>query len=74
MIENLVQHQETHNEIISFKCSICPEGRFFKTKVRLSHHMVYDYEPKFSCSYCDYKAHTSGSLKRHEKTHDKKKV
>ena len=71
---NLVQHQATHSEIRSFKCSICPEGRFFKTKVGLRHHMVLHYEPKFSCSNCDYKTHTSGHLQRHEKTHDQKKV
>ena len=70
----LVPHQATHKEIKPFKCSICPEGRFFKTKVGLSHHMVYHYEPKFSCSKCDYKTHTNSHLKGHEKTHDKKKV
>ena len=71
---NLVQHQATHSETRSFKCSICPEGRYFKTKVGLNNHMVYHYEPKFACSHCDYKTHTNGALKVHEKTHDKKKA
>ena len=28
---HLVQHQATHSEVRSFKCSICPEGRYLKT-------------------------------------------
>ena len=68
----LVQHQATHSEIKSFKCSICPEGRFFKTKKDLNQHMVFHYEPKFSCSYCDYKTHTKSNLKTHEKNHIRK--
>ena len=69
---HLVQHQAIHSEIKSFKCSICPEGRFFKTKVGLNNHMVYHYEPKFSCVQCDYKSHTKCNLKTHEKTHIRK--
>ena len=68
----LVQHQATHSEIKSFKCSICPEGRFFKTKSQLINHMVFHYEPKFSCSHCDYKSHTKCNLKTHEKSHIRK--
>ena len=68
---HLVQHQATHSEIKPFKCSICPEGRFFKTKSHLSHHMVFHYQPKFSCSLCDHKSYTTSSLKTHEKTHFK---
>ena len=68
---NLVQHQATHSEVKYFKCSICPEGRFFKTKNGLNHHMVFHYEPKFSCNHCDYKIHTKSSLIRHIKTHNK---
>ena len=69
----LVQHQATHSNVRSFKCSICPEGRCFKTKSQLINHMVYHYEPKFACSHCDYKTHTRGNLKRHEKLHEKSK-
>ena len=29
----LVRHQATHSEVRSFKCSIYPEGRYFKTKI-----------------------------------------
>ena len=68
----LVRHQATHSDLKSFKCSICPEGRFFKTKDGLRNHMVYHYEPKFTCSYCDYKCHSSSNLKTHEQTHNKK--
>ena len=42
----LVRHRATHSEIKSYKCSICPEGRFFKTKGGLNNHMLYHYEPK----------------------------
>ena len=66
---NLVRHQATHSDVRNFKCSVCPEGRFFKTKDQLSHHMVFHYEPKFVCSRCDYKAHTKSNLSQHEKSH-----
>ena len=68
----LVQHQATHSEMKPFKCSICPEGRFFKTKNQLTNHMVFHFEPTFSCSHCDYKTHRKSNLKQHEKTHIKK--
>ena len=68
---HLVQHQATHNDVRNFKCTICPEGRFFKTKNCLKHHMIYHFEQKFPCSYCDYKSHTKRDLSRHEKTHVK---
>ena len=69
---HLVSHSTTHSEVKSFKCSICPEGRFFKTKDGLNHHMVFHYEPKFSCDQCDYKSHTKFNLNMHIKIHDKK--
>ena len=42
----------TKKEVRSVECSICPEGRFLKTKSQLTNHMVFNYEPKFSCSHC----------------------
>ena len=69
---HLVQHQATHSEVRAYKCSICPEERFFKTKDQLRTHKKYHYEPKYSCSKCNYKSYTSGNLTRHEKTHIKK--
>ena len=69
---DLVKHQATHSEVRSFKCSICPEGRLFKTKGSLRNHMVFHYEPKFACSQCDYKTHIKCNLNRHIKSHDKK--
>ena len=68
----LVQHQATHTDVRNFKCSICPEGRFFKTKKDLKQHVVFHYEPKYSCNQCDYKTHTKYRLKSHEKTCHKK--
>ena len=69
---HLIQQQTSHSEIRSFKCSICPEGRFFKTKNQLNHHMVFHYESKYSCSHCGYKAHTKSNLSQHKKYHCKK--
>ena len=69
----LVKHQATHSDVRSFKCSICPDGRYFKTKSQLTTHLVFHYEPKFACNYCDHKSYTSGDLKKQIKTHDKNK-
>ena len=68
----LVQHQATLTNIRSFKCSICPESRFFKTKKDLKQHIVFHYEPKYSCSQCEFKTQTKRNLNSHEKTHHKK--
>ena len=74
MKSNLTQHQATHSEVRSFKCSICPEGRSFKRKRDLNQHIVFHYEPKFVCSRCGYKTHTKSNLKTHEKIHDLNKI
>ena len=60
---SLVQHQLTHRGDTPFKCSICPEGKYFETKLSLNQHMVFHYEPKFSCNYCNHKCYTKGNLK-----------
>ena len=64
---DLVRHQASHSDVRSFQCLICPDGRFFKTKHQLGKHMVYHYEPKFTCSRCYFKAHISSNLKKHKK-------
>ena len=63
----LVLHQSTHSDDKPFKCSICPVGKYFKTKTCLTKHMVYHYEPKFSCSFCDHKSYTKSDLNMHVK-------
>ena len=63
----LTQHQYTHSDNKPFKCSLCPEGKFFKTKASLTKHTLFHYEPKFFCSFCDYKSYTKSDLNRHEK-------
>ena len=68
---HLVQHQAIHSDVRNFKCCICPEGRYFRTQKGLKSHMVFHYEPKLSCSFCDHKSYTTSNLKRHEKTHFK---
>ena len=65
----LTRHQASHRDDKPFKCSICPEGRYFKTKDGLKMHMVFHYEPKFSCIYCDHKCYTKSSLKAHKTIH-----
>ena len=67
----LIRHQAIHSDVRNFKCSMCLEGRFFKTKDDLNHHMVYHYEPKFSCTFCDHKSYSKSDLNKHEKTHVK---
>ena len=66
---DLVRHHAIHSGIKSFRCSICLEGRFFKTKVGLNKHMLFHYESKFSCTFCEHKSHTKSNLKTPEKTH-----
>ena len=68
---SLAKHQATHSDDKPYKCSICPDGRYFKTKDCLRQHMIYHYEPKFSCSFCDHISYTKSKLKAHEKTHIK---
>ena len=70
---SLVVHQATHSDVISFRCSICPEGGFLKTKSHLINLMVYHYETKFACSHFEYKTHRKCNLDLNLKTHDKKK-
>ena len=65
--QSLVKHQATHRDYRPFKCSICPEGRYFKTKAALNQHMLFHYEPKFSCIYCDHKSYTKSDLNAHVK-------
>ena len=64
---NLVRHQATHTDNRPYKCNICPEVRHFKTKFSLIRHMVFHYEPKFSCIYCDHKSYTKSDLNAHVK-------
>ena len=42
--KDLVKQQATHNDNRHFKCSICPEGRYFKRKDCLRQHVVFHYE------------------------------
>ena len=68
----LVRHQAIHSSVKSFKCSICTDGRFFKTKDQFNQHMRFHYKPKFSCSFCHHKSYTTVHLKAHVITQLKK--
>ena len=65
----LQRHQATHSNERKFKCKVCPDDRYFKTKDQLSHHMRFHYEPKYTCTYCKKKFHTSFNMKQHMKIH-----
>ena len=65
----LRRHQVAHSEERKFKCAICPEGRFFKTKPDLSIHMKLHFEPEHECKRCGKKFHRSSNLNKHMKTH-----
>ena len=66
---NLKDHQVTHNDERKFKCNICPDERYFKTKSQLIGHMQFHYKPKFTCAHCNKKFYTSSDLKKHIKYH-----
>ena len=67
--QHLQNHEAIHSDERKFKCNICPDDRSFKTKVGLTNHMRYHYEPKHSCVLCKKKFYTLGALERHMKTH-----
>ena len=67
--QDLVRHQATHSDVRSFKCCFSPKRRYLKTKHQLTNHIVFYFKPKFVCSHCEYKAHTSSNLKKHKKNH-----
>ena len=68
---NLTQHEAIHSEVKHFKCTICADERYFKTKSGLINHMVYHYEPKYSCRFCSHKSYRRHDLNIHESTHVK---
>ena len=47
-MSNLKRHQATHSDERKFKCEICPDDRYFKTKLHLKNHMKFHYEPTSS--------------------------
>ena len=63
----LKNHLTTHSDERNFKCKICPDDRYFKTKSQLSSHLKFHYKPKHCCKHCNKKFHTLSCLKAHEK-------
>ena len=47
-ISSLVRHQAIHSCLRSYKCTICTDKRYFKTKFQLNNHVVYYFDPKFA--------------------------
>lgn len=58
-----------------YVCDICPEDRRrdFKNIYRLNAHKKLHYEPRYSCGECGKKFYSTGNLKVHQKTHQRKK-
>ena len=65
----LQAHIAIHSEERKHKCTICPEGKFFKTKQGLNSHMKFHFEPQHECNQCGKKFHQSQNLNRHMKIH-----
>ena len=65
---NLNEHQTTHSEVRIFKCNICPDDRYFKTKGQLSNHMKYHYEPSHQCEVCQKPFYSKNHLILHMRT------
>ena len=72
--QTLLNHQATHSDERNFKCNICPDERYFKTKSQLRKHLVYHYKPKHSCVHCNKKCHTSADMKSHVKRKHANKI
>ena len=66
---SLQRHQVIHSDESNFKCKICQDDKYFKTKGQLSIHMHYHFEPKHTCVHCNKKFHTSTNLTYHIKLH-----
>ena len=69
----LQNHQATHKGERKFKCDICPDERYFKTKSQLSIHMKYHYEPSYQCEVCQKSFHSKTNLDRHIRTENGEK-
>ena len=62
-------HKVTHSDERNFKCEICPDHRYFKTKLHLNNHMKFHYEPSHQCEVCLKSFHRKSTLDRHMRTH-----
>ena len=66
---NLQNHETTHSDERKFKCEICQDERYFKTKQDLNNHMKFHYEPSYQCQVCQKSFHCKKDLNRHMRTH-----
>ena len=66
---HLKNHQATHSDERKFKCEICPDERYFKTKKQLSAHMKFHCEPSHQCEVCRKSFHCKSTLNRHMRIH-----
>ena len=64
---NLNAHQAmcTNSDVSEFKCNICRDDRYFRTKDALSLHLLFHNEPKFHCPKCGNKFYSSTSMNQH---------
>ena len=66
---NLKRHQIVHSDERKFKCEICQDERYFKTKQHLRDHMKFHYEPYYQCEVCQKSFYSKTNLNTHMRTH-----
>ena len=70
---HLKSHQSTHSDGRPYKCQICVDNIYFKTKYQLSYHMESHKESTHQCEKCGKKFHKKIDFKRHQSTHSDEK-
>ena len=66
---DLNEHQAAHIDERKFKCEICTDDRYFKTKSQLRRHMKFHYEPSHQCEICQKYFYFKQALNIHMRTH-----
>ena len=67
--QTLQKHQAAHSVKRKFKCKICSDDRYFKTKDHFSRHIKFHYELSNQCEVCLKSFHCKSTLGRHMRIH-----